>query len=317
MAAKLFFSYSHADEALRNQLEIHLSGLKRQGLIDTWHDRRIAAGDVFENTISEELEAANAILLLISSDFIASRYCYEVETKRALERHRAREARVIPVVLRPCDWHDLPFGKLLALPTDGKPITRWADIDEAFLDVVRGIKAAIAEMGTAAADEPVVMAVPSVAAPSASGPRSSNLRLTKSFTDRDKDDFLHEAFVYIANFFENSLEELGRRNPGIEGRVRRSGDTRFAAAIYRGGTKTSACTIFLGQAYGRGEIRLAHGEQDASNSWNESVSVDADDQTLFLKPLGMMASGSRDEAKLTMQGAAELFWGALIEPLQR
>ena len=316
MATKLFFSYSHVDETLRDQLEVHLSALKRQGLIDPWHDRRIAPGDAFDNTISAELEAAHIILLLISSDFIASRYCYEVETSRALERHDAKEARVIPVVLRPCDWHDLPFGKLLALPTDGKPITQWADIDDAFLDVVRGIKAAIAEMDAPTAGEPVAAAVPPVRAPSTSGPRSSNLRVAKSFTDRDKDDFLHEAFAYIANFFENSLEELGPRNPGIEGRIRRSGETRFTAAIYQGGSKISACTIFLSQDYGSGEIRFAHGEQDASNGWNESVSVDADDHALFLKPMGMMAYGSHDEPKLTMQGGAELLWDALIRPLQ-
>ena len=153
MAFKLFFSYSHRDEELRDQLEVHLATLKHQGLIDTWHDRRIAAGDVFDNEISAELEDAKLILLLISSDFIASRYCYEVETVRALEKHAANEARVIPVVLRPCDWHDGPFGKLHALPTDGKPITRWVDTDEAFLSVVQGIKSAVTKLGTAASPD--------------------------------------------------------------------------------------------------------------------------------------------------------------------
>ena len=153
MAVKLFFSYSHADEELRNRLEVHLAPLKHQGLIDTWHDRRIAAGDVFDNVISAELEDAKLILLLVSSDFIASRYCYEVETERALERHETNEARVIPIVLRPCDWHGLPFGTLLALPTDGKPITRWENIDEAFLSVVQGIKSALTKLGTARSDQ--------------------------------------------------------------------------------------------------------------------------------------------------------------------
>src|SRR5262249_6285750 len=118
--ATLFFSYSHRDEDLRDELETHLAALKRQGVIETWHDRRIGAGQEVDNTISEHLEDADIILLLVSPYFIASDYCYDVEMARAMERHDAKLARVIPVILHPCDWHNLPFGKLLATPKDGK-----------------------------------------------------------------------------------------------------------------------------------------------------------------------------------------------------
>ena len=155
MTTKLFFSYSHTDKELRDQLEVHLTALKHQGQIETWHDRRIPPGDNFEDVISEELEDAKIILLSISPDFIASDYCYGVETTRALERHEANEARVIPVILRPCDWKNLPFGKLVALPADSKPITRWPDRDEAFLDVVEGIKKALTEVGPVKSGRPV------------------------------------------------------------------------------------------------------------------------------------------------------------------
>jgi hypothetical protein len=121
MAPTLFFSYSHIDEALRNQLEVHLFALKRQGLISTWHDRRIIVGSHVGDAIDANLEAAQIILLLVSSDFIASDYCYEREMMRAMERQESGDARVIPVILRPCDWHDLRFGKLLAAPRDGNP----------------------------------------------------------------------------------------------------------------------------------------------------------------------------------------------------
>lgn len=85
----LFFSYSHKDEDLRDELEVHLSGLKRQGLVDVWHDRRIDAGENWSQKIGEHLEQAELILLLVSPDFIASEYCYGVELERALERHEA------------------------------------------------------------------------------------------------------------------------------------------------------------------------------------------------------------------------------------
>lgn len=131
----IFFSYSHRDESLRDELEKHLAGLKHQGLIDTWHDRRITAGEEVDDAISEHLEKADIILLLVSPDFIASDYCYSIEMVRALQRHNNGEARVIPVILRPCDWKDLEFGKLLATPKDGKPVTKFPNQDEAFLEV--------------------------------------------------------------------------------------------------------------------------------------------------------------------------------------
>jgi TIR domain len=137
---EIFISYSHKDEALREQLGTHLSLLKRQGVIDAWHDRRIGAGDEWAGAIDGHLNSAAVILLLVSSDFLASDYCYDLEMTRALERHDAGDARVIPVILRSVDWAGAPFAKLQALPKDRKPVTSWPDRDEAFTDVARGIR---------------------------------------------------------------------------------------------------------------------------------------------------------------------------------
>ena len=99
----------------------HLGILKRQGVIRDWHDRKITAGTEWKGQIDHHLDTAGVILLLVSADFIASDYCYDVEMKRALERHDTGEARVIPVILRPVDgWQAAPFGKLQAAPTDGQ-----------------------------------------------------------------------------------------------------------------------------------------------------------------------------------------------------
>lgn len=127
----LFFSYSHRDEDLRDELETHLAALKRQGVIDTWHDRRIAAGKEFDAEISQHLDTSQIILLLISPYFIASDYCYDAEMTRALELHRDGKARVIPVILHPCDWQGLPFGKLQALPKDGKAVSKYPNLHDA------------------------------------------------------------------------------------------------------------------------------------------------------------------------------------------
>lgn len=129
---KLFFSYAHEDEELRDELAKHLRILERQGIISAWYDRDITAGMEWANAIDDNLNTADIILLLVSPDFIASDYCYDLEMKRAMERHEAGEAIVIPVILRKTNWTSAPFSKLQALPKNAKPVKSWTDQDEAF-----------------------------------------------------------------------------------------------------------------------------------------------------------------------------------------
>ncbi len=143
---EVFYAYSHKDENLRDELETHLSILKRRGIISCWHDRRISGGTEWDDKIDEHLNRADIILLLVSADFIASDYCYEKEMTRAMERHESKEACVIPVILRACDWNFALFSKLQAFPRDGKPVVSWLSRDEAFKDVSVGIRRVAEEL---------------------------------------------------------------------------------------------------------------------------------------------------------------------------
>jgi len=145
-AVRLFLSYSHKDESLRNELETHLKLMLRQRLIETWHDRLIDAGDEWKDKIDDNLERAEIILLLVSADFIASDYCYEKEMTRALELHEKGEARVIPVIGRDVNWTHAPFAKLQAMPKDGLAVTKWPDKDSAWRNVSEGIEKVAEEM---------------------------------------------------------------------------------------------------------------------------------------------------------------------------
>lgn len=142
-SVEVFFSYSHKDEVLRDELANHLSILKRRGEITTWHDRQIEAGTEWDKEIDSHLQTADIILLLISSAFLASDYCWSVELEQAMARHEAGEARVIPIILRPVDWKGAPFSKLQALPRNAKAVTLWANQDEAFVNIAQGIRTAI------------------------------------------------------------------------------------------------------------------------------------------------------------------------------
>ena len=143
---KLFYCYAREDKPLRDELEKHLSWLKRRYQLTNWHDREILPGEEWEQAIDTHLNTAHLILLLISPDFMASDYCYSKEMKRALERHQAGTCRVVPILLRPTYWEGAPFSHLQLLPTDARPITRWPDRDEAFQDVVGEINRTIKDL---------------------------------------------------------------------------------------------------------------------------------------------------------------------------
>jgi tetratricopeptide (TPR) repeat protein len=141
----VFISYAHKDKVLKDRLEEHLSNLKYRGLITTWHDREISAGDNWQHEISTHLESAAIVLLLISASFMASHYCYSIEMKRAIERHQLGEARVIPVLLRPVMFTGAPFAQLQWLPSNGQSVATWRNRDSAFVDIALGIERALQE----------------------------------------------------------------------------------------------------------------------------------------------------------------------------
>jgi hypothetical protein len=152
-AVRIFISYAHEDDALRERLRAHLSQLERDGLVEAWDDREIPAGSEWADSIDERLENDDVILLLVSADFIRSDFCYGKEMKRAIERHEAKDDRaiVIPVILRKCDWKTAPFGSFQALPRDGKPISEWKTEDDYFEAVATGLRKRIQQLVTRSA----------------------------------------------------------------------------------------------------------------------------------------------------------------------
>ena len=340
MPAVLFFSYSHEDEAQRDRLEKHLALLQREGLIETWHDRRILPGDDFARQIDEGINRADIILLLVSASFIASEYCYSIEMTRAMERHREGAAVVVPVILRPCLWTPAPFGMLQGVPKDAKPISQWADVDEGYTNVAVQLRALLKSRAEGWGHHRPGVGHPSVghrpvspdinaadAAKALAGsalqdvpsgahitlPRSSNLRLRKEFSQLERDQFLRESFDHMAQFFEGSLQELQARHPEVQARFEQIDRHRFTAAVYRHGKVLSECSIRFGDNLGRG-ISYSNG-LFSGGAISEQLRVEADDQSLFLSPMMSGFSGARDR-HLTQNGAAELFWEILLRPLQ-
>jgi tetratricopeptide (TPR) repeat protein len=155
----VFISYAHEDEALCHEFIKHLSELQREGLVRDWYDREITGGSEWAEQINERLNSADIIVLLVSPDFLASEYCCGVEMTRALEREKAHQARVVPVILRPSEWATSALAKFNALPQDGKPVVDWPTVnpnehDHGFLNVVEGLRGVALELRPPAASTP-------------------------------------------------------------------------------------------------------------------------------------------------------------------
>jgi O-acetyl-ADP-ribose deacetylase (regulator of RNase III) len=142
-AADVFVSYAHEDEGMRNKLSDALGGLRHGGYIKDWSDGQIIPGQEWEPEIIRRLEAADIVLLLVTSSFLGSEFIGRMELTKALERHRRGEAIVIPVILKPADWQTAGLSGLQALPKDGKAVSSWSNHDAAYLDIAQGLRRTI------------------------------------------------------------------------------------------------------------------------------------------------------------------------------
>ena len=323
--ARIFISYSHKDDALRAELDKHLALLRREGAIELWSDHRILPGSEFDKDIAEALEAAQIILLLVSADFLASDYCFGIEMRRAMERHDAGEAVVVPVILRACDWHHSPFKHLNALPSGGREIAKWASPDDAFLDVVQGLRKLLAahkvrDGGSTPAGKPAAARSPGMQAVVRSdrsvASRSSNLALPSEFSDEAKHEFAEQTFAYVKEYFRGSLDELQRRNPGYSGKLRDKTAVAFTAVVFKNGQRIAGCYVRLGGMMSSNGIAYSGNENSSDNSYNEILDIQTDKHSLLWRAQMGSFSG-RDSAKgLSQEGAAEHLWSMLIAPLQ-
>lgn len=280
--ASAFISYSHRDEVFRQELEAHLAPLRRQGLLSQWHDRRMTAGDPLDDTISAQLEQADLILMLISADFIASEYCYAKEMARAIERHEAGQIRAICIICRPCDFQGLPFARFVLLPTDAKAVSSWPDRDAAWVDVVRGIRKALEEKF-----RPAPLADSSQTAVARAQQGEPNRQpLPRRTTDLQKDQFATNAMRDVGRYFNKELDMLEMRDPAWKGVFHEVDANRFTGQVYHDEREVASCTIFRG-GIGPRTIHYSAGVVSTANSWNEALTVEADEGGPYLKPMGM------------------------------
>ena len=137
---RIFMSYSHKDEEYKNDLDLHLANLKRQGLIEVWQDRKISPGDEWDEAIKQALLESDIVLFFVSPAFMASRYIWETELPGAFALRAQKKAVIVPIFVKPVDDADSPFAKLQGLPRDKKPLSGFADRDEGLYQIAKELR---------------------------------------------------------------------------------------------------------------------------------------------------------------------------------
>lgn len=316
-----FISYTHADSALKDQFVRHLAPLRREGLIDIWHDGLLRPGEHLDPTVQAALAASDIVILLVSSDFMNSEYCYEQEMLRAFERQRAGTVRVVPVILRPCQWKGVPIGdgqtlsEFVALPKDGRPVTQWPDHDAAFDDAVGAIrtmlKADHAAAGTG--DGGVKATVVTPPRRSAVSVPSNPLGIPVKPTDLDRDRFLRAGFAATAGLFERNLTELKASDTRIDTDFERIDSRSFAASVYLDGKRVGQIGIWYGGGTFGNALCLSYdGISSSRNSMNDWLPVEDTREGLAFSARSAMTHRQVD-GPLDAEGAAAYFWDSFLD----
>ncbi|MEM8792133.1 MAG: toll/interleukin-1 receptor domain-containing protein [Pseudomonadota bacterium] len=301
---RAFISYSHHDAAALDRLHVHLANLQREGRIAAWYDREILAGDVLDEEISAELEAADLVLLLISPDFIASDYCVEREMRRALDRHDAGETWVVPIIVEPCDWAAMPqLRRLKAVPRDGRPISDWANANKAYLDVVQELRRII-DAGAGGRRRA------GLATRRQGSPR---YRIEREFDEIDRGEYRDAAFAAIKDHFRRSIGEIDAMD-GLRGRFVDRGAGAFGGTLVNRARRGGAASISVrcrDAGVALADISFTFGEDNADAAANGGFNVASDAYEQFL--VASLALPEDGSDRLSPEQAAEVLWGQFIE----
>lgn len=307
--AKVFISYSHRDEKALDRLHVHLAMLKREGLVETWYDRQLFAGQEIDHEISANLRDSEIFIALTSPDFLASNYCYEQEMKTALDRHEAGSLIVIPVIIEACDWKTSPLGRLKALPKDGKPISTWTNEAVAYLDVITELRRVLGKKNFKNFVDQDAQSTKGASEISQSRKR---YRIKKEFDSIDRAEFAKLAFDRIREYFQLSIDEINEIGEPLRALFENMNESAFTCTVLNkaGRNLEASITFHLQGKRSFGDIIYSFSHRAADNTANGQIQVGWDEYEQFLT---MDAFGlSSQKERLSAEEAAEKIWHEYI-----
>jgi hypothetical protein len=270
------------------------------------------AGADIDNEITSELKDSDIFLAMVSPDFLNSKYCYEREMTKAIERHEEGSLRVIPLILEPCDWQSSPLAKLKALPKDGKPISIWTNENTAYLDIITELRRILT-----APPKPVDSRAKATAETVGSGERQPNkrYRIKRQFDTIDRDDFREKAFGIIRDYFRRSIDELNEIGEPIRARYEPMSDRSFSCTVLNKASRGQEAHITVhgdsSSSFG-GDISYSFSRRTPNNTANGFIRIAADEYELYLKLDNFSFMRSRNEEPRSPEEAAEALWHEFI-----
>jgi hypothetical protein len=309
MPTNAFISYSHADEKYLERLHKHLAMLQRDGSLDAWSDHKILPGEKFNEKINSSLENSGIFLALLSPDYLASAYCYELEFKQALRMAKAGKIRIIPIILEPCEWKASPFGEIMALPKDGRAISEWTNQNNAFLDVVSGLRRVLEAPNVVTTSEMKTNEVQAV-----SGRR---VRLKQDFDAIDKAEFADRAYETIRKYFEASCAELSEVGESLKAKFEPMSNIAFTCTVVnrtkRNGGEAHITVHNSKRERGFGDINYVYQRHADTNTSNGTINVEADDYNLYLTMKSFGTIDDKRDAKNTAEQVADILWNEFVK----
>lgn len=285
--------------------------LQREGLVSAWFDRAILAGDDLGAEIKGRLDAADVFIALVSPDYLDSNYCYEKEFEYALALYEQGRIRIVPVIVEPCDWLSSPLQKFMALPKDGKPISEWTNANNAYLDVVIGLRRLVAQDEREPRPSSGSSGQPDEVAP-------RRVRLKRDFDVIEKADFADKTYQTILAYFRSAADELSRASEDLRTRFEEMAPTAFTGTIVnraRREGRDAHITVHNkkgGRGFGSGitYVFQPHAEDNVANG---TIRVEADDYDLFLSTDGGFGGFRGEVGKLSPERAAEWLWNQFVQ----
>jgi hypothetical protein len=136
--ARVFISYCREDARWMDRLQHHLALLRHQGVV-FWEASEVDAGSDWYGTLERKVEDSQIFVIFVSADYLASKEQHRI-LLRALDRHKAGDAVILPIITTPCDWQSTPLNSLQVLPEGGKPLVRWQDPNEVLEQIAELLK---------------------------------------------------------------------------------------------------------------------------------------------------------------------------------
>lgn len=312
-----FISYTSADRTWAGWIAWVL---EQNGYKVVYQEWDFAAGSNFVLEMQKAAAAAHRTIAVLTPDYLsASRFGASEWAAAFSDDPDGMKRRLVPVRVQACT----PDGLLKSIIYIDLVGLDEQAAEEKLLDHIKGARRKPAERPSFPGATPVAGAFPEPTGRASTSDRANGYmpKIRGTITDRDRRQFMKDAFATIRRHFESSLAELARRNRNVEFDLTPVDATKFTVEIFVGGKSNGRCKIWMGGMLGGDDISYAEGTPSLhSTTMNETLTLRNSEELVLSATLGMF-SGRADDGldlkRLSPEQGAEYLWRRFSSTLER